>query len=189
MIMLPDCCKGWTRVENYSSGLMSLHHKNCQYHDLRQCVPVGSVISDVKKIQKRGTFFLVKPKGISEGHLGVILARLEANDFAIIDLKMKYPSKAQAIEFYMQHQGAAYFDGLIDYLQSGPVVAGTCYSRLAHTQTQDIEYLRELIGPYNTVRMGTIRGEHYFKPPVNVIHASDHQDAVEHESKLWGVEL
>jgi nucleoside-diphosphate kinase len=189
MIMLPDCCKGWAREEDYSSGLMSLHHKNCQYHDLRQRVPLRSLSKDVKQIQKRGTFFLVKPKGISDGHLGVILARLEANDFAIIDMKMQYPSKAQAEEFYNQHFGADYFEGLIDYLQSGPVVAGICYNRIAFNQIQDIGLLRDLVGPYNTVKMGTIRGEHFYSPPVNVIHASDHQDAVDRESKLWGVEL
>ena len=126
-------------------------------------------------------FAMLKPGVVNRRLVGEILSRLEKKGLKIIGLKMVHPSKELAETHYAEHKGKPFFDDLVEYLVSGPVVAMVL-------QAEDCVVLtRKLVGKTKHVdaEPGTIRGDYCSHTARNIIHASDSDESAEREIKLW----
>ncbi len=127
------------------------------------------------------TLVLVKPDGVQRGLVGAIVARLERRGLKLIGLKMMRISKDVAARHYAEHQGKAFFDGLIAFITSGPVVAMIWEGREAVT------VVRSLMGATDPLKAspGTIRGDLALDLGMNLIHGSDSPERAETEIVLF----
>lgn len=127
------------------------------------------------------TLVLVKPDGVQRGLVGAIVARLERRGLKLIGLKMMRISKEVAARHYAEHQGKPFFDGLIAFITSGPVVAMIWEGREAVT------VVRSLMGATDPLKAGpgTIRGDLALDLGMNLIHGSDSPGRAETEIALF----
>jgi nucleoside-diphosphate kinase len=127
------------------------------------------------------TLVLVKPDGVQRGLVGAIVARLERRGLKLIGLKMMRISKEMAARHYAEHQGKPFFDGLIAFITSGPVVAMIWEGREAVT------VVRNLMGATDPLKAvpGTIRGDLALDLGMNLIHGSDSPARAETEIALF----
>lgn len=133
------------------------------------------------------TFCLLKPDAVSRNVVGCILEILGGH-FRILNLAMIMPTRAQVEDHYKEHEGRAYFDDLVDFMLTGPVVAAV----LEHLapEVESVTALRQLMGSYKReeFRTGTIRkrfmtgGDPAYK---NLIHGSDGDVAADREANIW----
>jgi len=129
---------------------------------------------------KERTFVMIKPDGVSRGLVGEIISRFEHKGFKIKALKMFKFTREKAEEFYAEHKGKHFFDKLIEFITSGPVVAMILEGDNA------VETVRIMIGPTDGRRAppGTIRGDYALDVTANVIHAADSKEKAEREIKI-----
>jgi nucleoside-diphosphate kinase len=120
---------------------------------------------------------IIKPDGVRRGLVGEILSRFEKKGFKIRALKMIRLSREQAEKLYDIHFGKSFFNDLVNYMTSGPVVAVILEGDNA------VNAVRLMIGPTDGSKAppGTIRGDYSLSIRENVIHASDSIERVEHE--------
>lgn len=127
------------------------------------------------------TFVMIKPDGVKRGLIGEIISRFERKLLTIADLKMLTLTRELAEELYAQHKGRDYFEKLINYSISGPVVVMKIVGESA------ILNCRILVGDtYPEKRLpGSIRGD--FSPYLteNVVHASSSREDAERELKIF----
>ncbi len=115
------------------------------------------------------TLSIIKPDGVSRGLIGEVIKRLEANDIAIVAMKMLHLTQAQAEGFYAVHRKRPFFGSLTKFMTSGPVVVMVL-------QGQDvIVRYRDLMGAtnYEEAAEGTIRRDFATDIEKNVVHGSD----------------
>ena len=133
------------------------------------------------------TFSIIKPDAVRKGYIGAILAELDKAGFRVISLRKQHISKAQAEGFYAVHQGKPFFDGLTDFMSSGPLVL------LALEKENAIADLRKLMGATNPANAeeGTIRKKFAASIGENAIHGSDAPETAAFELGYWfaGYEL
>jgi nucleoside-diphosphate kinase len=131
------------------------------------------------------TLVLVKPDGVERGLTGEILRRIEAKGYEIADLRMITPSRDLLIAHYAEHEGKPFFEPLVEFMASGPVVA----VRLRGQRV--IEGFRALAGTTDptTAAPGTIRGDlgRDWGAAVqrNLVHGSDAPESAVRELGLW----
>lgn len=131
------------------------------------------------------TLVLIKPDGVARGLSGEILARIERKGYRIVDLRLFQPNRDLLVDHYAEHQGRPYFESVIDYMESGPLVA----VRLAGNRV--IEGFRSLAGATDptTAAPGTIRGDlarDWGTPAIqNLVHGSDSPESAERELAIW----
>lgn len=131
------------------------------------------------------TLVLIKPDGVARGLTGQILARIEAKGYVIADLKMIQPSRTMLQKHYEEHQGKPFFDPLVDFMSSGPVVAVRVEGHRV------IEGFRSLAGSTEptVAAPGTIRGDlgRDWGESVqkNLVHGSDSVLSAERELGIW----
>ncbi|XNZ01005.1 nucleoside-diphosphate kinase [Micrococcus luteus] len=131
------------------------------------------------------TLVLVKPDGVARGLTGQILARIEAKGYVIEDLKMLTPTREMLEEHYEEHEGKPFFEPLVEFMGSGPVVAARV------TGNRVIEGFRSLAGATEptTAAPGTIRGDlgrdWGEKVQKNLVHGSDSTLSAERELGIW----
>nr|KGA07091.1 MAG: nucleoside diphosphate kinase [actinobacterium acMicro-1] len=131
------------------------------------------------------TLVLVKPDGVERGLTGEILRRIEAKGYEIADLRMITPSRDLLVAHYAEHEGKPFFEPLVEFMASGPVVA----VRLRGQRV--IEGFRALAGTTDptTAAPGTIRGDlgRDWGAAVqrNLVHGSDAPDSAVRELGLW----
>lgn len=131
------------------------------------------------------TLVLVKPDGVARGLTGEILRRIEAKGYSIVDLRMVTASRELLEAHYEEHQGKAFFDPLLEFMMSGPVVA------VRASGHRVIEGFRALAGTTDpTVALpGTIRGDlgrdWGLAVQQNLVHGSDSTLSAERELALW----
>ncbi len=126
------------------------------------------------------TVIVVKPDGVSRGLTDTILARFENDGFRITSKKNLRFTLEQAKEFYSPHVGKDFFQELISFITSGPVVAVVIEGRNA------LERARQIIGTTDpaSAPKGTIRGDYGSGITTNVVHASDSPESFRHEWKI-----
>ena len=126
------------------------------------------------------TLIVIKPDGVRRGLIGEILSRFERKGFKIVELKMFKMSREKAEEFYSIHKGKHFFNELIDFITSGPIVAAVLEGRNA------IEVVRLMIGSTDSSKAlpGTIRGDFGLEVTANLIHASDSLESYRREYKV-----
>jgi nucleoside-diphosphate kinase len=127
------------------------------------------------------TLIVVKPDAVSKGFTGEILSRFERKGLKIVQLRMENVTKAKAEEFYSVHAGKPFFNGLVSFITSGPVVGAVLEGRDA------IALVRRMIGSTRSWESapGTIRGDFATGLLDNAIHASDSRESFEKESKAF----
>lgn len=127
------------------------------------------------------TFVMIKPDGVQRRLVGKIINRIEKSGFKIVAMKFLNVSKELAAKHYEVHKDKPFYDGLIKYITSGPVVAMVVEGENA------ISRIRNLVGATDPQKAapGTIRGDFAQNIGRNIIHASDGKDTAEKEIKLW----
>ncbi len=126
------------------------------------------------------TLIMVKPDGVRRGLVGEVISRFERKGFKIVALKMLRLSREEAEEFYKVHKGKEFFESLIEFITSGPIVAFVIEGESA------ISVARRLIGETDGRKAapGTIRGDYSLSIQENIVHASDSPESYRHEVKV-----
>jgi nucleoside-diphosphate kinase len=127
------------------------------------------------------TLVLLKPDAVQRGLVGAIISRLEGKGLKIIAMKMMQVDEALARELYAVHQGKPFFQGLIDFITSSPVIA------VVFEGQGTIEVVRRTMGETNPAQAapGTIRGDFASDIGRNLIHGSDSAESAEREISLF----
>ncbi len=131
------------------------------------------------------TLVLVKPDGVARGLTGTILARIEAKGYSLVDIRLVEPARELLAQHYAEHEGKPFYEPLVEFMQSGPVVA----LRVAGHRV--IEGFRSLAGATDPTGAapGTIRGDlgrdWGLKVQQNLVHGSDSPESAARELQLW----
>ena len=115
------------------------------------------------------TLVLVKPDGVQRGLIGEVISRFERRGLRLVGLKFMWMSRELAEDHYGIHKGKPFYEGLIDYITSGPIVAMVLEGPGA------IKLVRETMGATRPVEAspGTIRGDFAVEVGRNIVHGSD----------------
>jgi nucleoside-diphosphate kinase len=115
------------------------------------------------------TFSIIKPNAVRTGKTGPILAMINEGGFEIAAMRMVKMTQPQAESFYSVHKGKPFFEGLIEFMTSGPVVVMI----LRHDNA--VEQFRKLIGATDPSKAepGTIRKTFAVSVQMNAVHGSD----------------
>lgn len=131
------------------------------------------------------TLVLVKPDGVSRGLTGTILSRIEAKGYTIAELKRVHATRELLEEHYAEHVGKPFFDALVEFMLSGPIVAAVFEGERV------IEGFRSLTGSTEptTAAPGTIRGDFGrdwgAEVQQNLVHGSDSAESAVREISIW----
>ncbi|TMK46164.1 MAG: nucleoside-diphosphate kinase [Actinobacteria bacterium] len=127
------------------------------------------------------TLLIVKPDAVRRGLIGEVLRRVEAKGLRLVEMRMTAIDRATAEEHYAEHREKAFFDELVGFIGSGPVVVARVEGERA------VPVLRSLIGPTDPALAppGTIRGDFGLIITENLVHGSDSTDSAERELKLF----
>jgi nucleoside-diphosphate kinase len=127
------------------------------------------------------TLVLIKPDGVQRQLVGPIITRLEQRGLKIVAMKMIQVSQELARKHYAIHEGKPFFEPLIGYITSAPVVAMVVEGPNA------IEVTRNTMGATNPVdaASGTIRADYALEIGRNLVHGSDGPETAATEIALW----
>lgn len=127
------------------------------------------------------TLILVKPDGVQRGLIGEIVGRFERRGLKLVGMKFMQVSQELAEKHYAVHQGRPFYNGLIEYITSAPVVA------MVWEGNNAIAAARATIGATNPVAAnpGTIRGDLGMEVGRNLVHGSDSPENGEREASLF----
>ena len=123
----------------------------------------------------------LKPDAIQRGLVGRILSRFEDKGLRLVASKLITVPTDLAKKHYAEHEGKPFYDSLINFITSGPVLV------LAIRGDDAISVCRNLMGKTNgkEAAPGTIRGDFGMSPGYNLIHGSDSPESAERELKMW----
>jgi len=126
------------------------------------------------------TFVMVKPDGVQRGLIGEIISRFEHRGLKLVGAKALQLDEELAKTHYSEHEGKPFFEGLIEFITSGPVFAMVWEGKDATRQ------VRRMVGATDPAEAapGTIRGDFGLDLGRNVIHASDHEDEGANEQEI-----
>ncbi|NKE09597.1 MULTISPECIES: nucleoside-diphosphate kinase [Kocuria] len=131
------------------------------------------------------TLVLVKPDGVERNLTGQVLARIEARGFKLVELKKLDATREILTAHYAEHEGKPFFEPLVEFMMSGPVVAAVFEGDSV------IESFRAMAGVSDPVKAaaGTIRGDlgrdWGEKVQKNIVHGSDSPESAEREIGIW----
>ena len=127
------------------------------------------------------TFIAIKPDGVQRGLIAEIIGRFEKKGFKLVALKQVLPSKELAEKHYGVHKDRPFFNNLVNFISSGPVIA------MVWQGDGVILSARKLIGATKPLEAepGTIRGDLAIDVGRNIIHGSDGPQTAEFEINLW----
>lgn len=127
------------------------------------------------------TLIIIKPDAVQRGLSGEILKRFEARGLRIIGMKFMQVPRELAQQHYAEHEGKGFYEGLVNYITSGPVIA------MALEGTNAVAATRKTIGATKAfeAEAGTIRGDLALEVGRNLVHGSDKPETGEREVALW----
>lgn len=127
------------------------------------------------------TLVLIKPGGVSRNLIGEISRRIEARNLKIVGLKLLNAPRATVEEHYGEHKGKGFYEDVVNYLCSGPVVA------MAVKGDNAVKAIRAMMGATNPLDAtpGTIRGDFALSIEDNLTHSSSDPEAAARELGLW----
>jgi len=127
------------------------------------------------------TFIALKPDAVQRGYIGDIISRFERKGFKLVGMKLMLVTRAMAEEHYGEHKGKPFFNGLVDFITSSPIVA------MAWEGNNVVETARKMMGATNPKDSapGTIRGDFAVDMGRNIIHGSDSVASAERELKIF----
>ena len=127
------------------------------------------------------TLILIKPDGVQRLLVGRILARYEERGLKIVGLRLLRADREIAERHYAVHRGKPFYEGLVEFITSGPLVAlalegpnAIAIARATNGSTRPVE-----AGP------GTIRGDFALEVAQNIVHASDAAETAQNELSIW----
>lgn len=127
------------------------------------------------------TFVAIKPDAVQRGLMGKIITRFEEKGFKIIAMKMLEVTKEQASSHYAEHEGKPFYDGLVKFIMSAPIVA------MVVEGIDAVAEVRHILGATNpsNADVGSIRAD--FSPVMscNCVHASDSVASAEREMAIY----
>lgn len=133
------------------------------------------------------TFVAIKPDGIRKKAIGNIISRFERVGFNLKAIKIMQVTREMAEEHYQEHKGKPFFERLVNYITSAPIIAMAW-----ECQYDDIiQIVRKIAGATNPAdaQPGTIRGDFANNMNENVVHSSDSLASAERELKIFFPEL
>ncbi|KAM6225650.1 nucleoside diphosphate kinase A-like isoform 1-T1 [Porphyrio hochstetteri] len=162
----------WRAVEGASGSA-----QECQRKDIN---PVYWIFMTMASISER-TFIAIKPDGVQRGLVGEIIKRFEQKGFKLVAMKLTQASEDLLREHYIDLKDRPFYDGLVQYMHSGPVVA------MVWEGLNVIKTGRVMLGETNPFdsKPGTIRGDLCVQVGRNIIHGSDSVESAETEINLW----
>lgn len=124
---------------------------------------------------------MVKPDGVQRGLVGEIISRLERKGLKLVGLKMLWIDRDLAERHYEMHKGKPFFNDLIDFITSGPVVA------MVWEGENSIALVRTMMGALEPTEAtpGSIRGDFACTKTMNLIHGTDSPENAEREIGLF----
>lgn len=127
------------------------------------------------------TFTMIKPKAVAKGYMGKIIDQIIAGGFQIKALKYTKLTKKEAEQFYVVHKERPFYQGLTDFMSSGPIIAAVLEKENA------IEAYRNFIGATNPedAAEGTIRKLYGTNIEANAVHGSDSDENAVIESNFY----
>lgn len=127
------------------------------------------------------TFIAIKPDGVQRGHVGEIITRFERKGFKLVGMKFMQVDKQTAETHYGEHKGKPFFDGLVSFITSSPIVA------MVWEGNNVVASARTMMGATNPKESapGTIRGDFAVDLGRNVIHGSDSPASAEREIGIF----
>lgn len=127
------------------------------------------------------TFTMIKPNAVDQGFIGAILAKISEAGFRLSAIKLLKLSREHAMAFYKVHQEKSFYEDLVDFMSSGPIVAAVLKKENA------IEDYRKLIGATNPkeAESGTVRSLYGTDIQANGVHGSDSDENALIESEFF----
>ncbi|KAK4104002.1 nucleoside diphosphate kinase [Parathielavia hyrcaniae] len=127
------------------------------------------------------TFIAIKPDGVQRGLVGAIISRFETRGFKLVALKLVTPGKEHLEKHYSDLSSKPFFAGLVEYMNSGPIVA------MVWEGLDAVKTGRAMLGATNPLSSapGTIRGDYCLQMGRNVCHGSDSVESANNEIALW----
>lgn len=127
------------------------------------------------------TYIMIKPDAVARGLVGRIVARFEDTGLKLERMEYGVVTADQAANNYREHEGKPFYDGLISYITSGPVV------KMVLTGPDAVAVCRKLMGATNPrdAAPGTIRGDFGLIMDANVVHGSDSAESAEREIGIF----
>jgi len=124
---------------------------------------------------------LIKPDAMQRGLAGTIISRLENLGLKLVAMKMLHPDRALAQRLYAIHKDKPFYDSLVNYISSAPLIACVFEGRRA------VEIIRKAMGATDPAKAeaGTIRGDFGLDIERNTIHGSDSAATANEEIKLF----
>jgi nucleoside-diphosphate kinase len=115
------------------------------------------------------TFSIIKPNAVANNDIGAIYARFERAGFKIIASKMLCLTREQTEGFYAEHKGSTFFDGLVEFMTSGPIMVQVLEAENA------VQSNRDIMGATNPddALAGTLRADYADSFIANAVHGSD----------------
>ena len=127
------------------------------------------------------TYSMLKPDAVRNHHIGEIVSRIERAGLVIERMELANVTPEQAAANYAEHEGKPFYNGLIEYITSGPVV------KMVISGEGAVAKVRTLMGATNPAEAapGTIRGDFGLIMDENVIHGSDSPESAEREIGIF----
>ena len=135
------------------------------------------------------TLVLVKPDGVARGLIGEVIRRVEAKGYRIVALDMRMPSADLLADHYAEHLGKPFYEALVEFMSSGPVVA---FVAEGHRVVAGFRTMAGATEP-TAAAPGTIRGDlgrdWGLRVVQNIVHGSDSVESADREIKRWFPDL
>jgi len=127
------------------------------------------------------TYIMIKPDGVQRSLVGEIITRFEKRGFKLVALKLVHATPEHLEKHYADLKGKGFFNGLIKYMASGPVVA------MVWEGLDAVKTGRVMLGATNPLASapGTIRGDFALAVGRNICHGSDSVESADKEIALW----
>jgi nucleoside-diphosphate kinase len=147
----------------------------CRYR--RGRCPAGTLSAVTER-----TLVLIKPDAVKRRLIGEVVSRIEAKGLTVAALELRNVGDELARKHYAEHDGKPFFDSLLEFITSGPVVAAIVEGPRA------IAAFRQIAGgtdPVEKAAPGTIRGDLALVTQDNLVHGSDSPESAAREIALW----
>ncbi|XP_066362263.1 nucleoside diphosphate kinase 3-like [Miscanthus floridulus] len=168
----------------YSYHRQGSHHAASGWEAIAAAGPAAVYMlqdQEAHAAEMERTFIAIKPDGVQRGLISEIVNRFERKGYKLVAIKLIVPSKVFAQKHYHDLKERPFFNGLCDFLSSGPVLA------MVWEGEGVIKYGRKLIGATDPQKSepGTIRGDLAVVVGRNIIHGSDGPETAKDEIALW----
>jgi len=127
------------------------------------------------------TFVMLKPSTVARAMVGNVVSRFEAKGLKIVAMKLTWVTQEKAAKLYSIHKGKPFYEELVKFITSGPIVA------MVVEGDEAVKVTRKLVGATNAkeAEPGTIRGDFALSNQKNAVHASDSAENAKCEMAIF----